>query len=146
MLLDHITLHNLLQAALKTNQSALQVWTLHAPLDILLGPIQTTRRAMSPDSSLNHAQLQRIAELAKLNISDSELAAVGTKLNSVLALNQRLTEVDTKGVLPLSHPLELTQSMRADVVSQSDQRALFQKIAPLTKAGLYLVPQVIESE
>ena len=97
-------------------------------------------------SSLTQAELQRIAELAKLSVSENELTALSNKLNSVLALNQRLSTVNTDGVTPLSHPMELTQPLRVDMVSETNQRALFQKIAPLTKAGLYLVPQVIDSE
>ncbi len=95
--------------------------------------------------SLDHTELRHVAELAKLIISDDELQTVADKLNSVLALNKHLSEIDTQGVPPLSHPMELTQPLRNDVVTETNQRALFQQIAPLTKAGLYLVPQVIES-
>lgn len=96
--------------------------------------------------SLNPQQLQRIAELAKLNISESEQTALAEKLNGILALNEHLKTINTSAVAPLSHPLELSQSLREDVVTETNQREAFQKIAPLVKAGLYLVPQVIETE
>ncbi len=96
--------------------------------------------------SLASKDLQRIAELAKLAVSTEDLAAIGDKLNRVLALNEQLMSVDTKDVEPMSHPLDLSQPLRPDVVTEPNQRELFQKIAPLTKAGLYLVPQVIETE
>ena len=52
--------------------------------------------------------------------------------------------VDTDGVEPMSHPQELAQRLRADVVGETDRRAAYQAIAPQTEAGLYLVPKVIE--
>jgi aspartyl-tRNA(Asn)/glutamyl-tRNA(Gln) amidotransferase subunit C len=55
-----------------------------------------------------------------------------------------LNAVDTTGVEPLAHPLEATQRLRPDVVTETDNRASFQQLAPQTEAGLYLVPKVIE--
>lgn len=96
--------------------------------------------------SLDHKEIKRVAELAKLSISDADLVAVANKLNSVLTLGERLREIDTRHIEPLSHPLGLNQPLRPDAVTETNQRELFQKIAPMTKAGLYLVPQVIETE
>ena len=55
-----------------------------------------------------------------------------------------MNAVDTSGVAPLAHPLEMAQRLRPDAVSEENQRELFQAIAPSTEAGLYLVPKVIE--
>jgi len=96
--------------------------------------------------SLDPAKLQAVANLARLSVSEDELNQFAAKLNSILALNERLSLVDTTGVEPLSHPLELNQPLRHDLITEHNQRELFQKIAPLTKAGLYLVPQVMDNE
>jgi len=56
----------------------------------------------------------------------------------------QMSTANTEGVLPMAHPLEMSQRLRADRVTETDQRELFQSIAPQTEAGLYLVPRVIE--
>jgi aspartyl-tRNA(Asn)/glutamyl-tRNA(Gln) amidotransferase subunit C len=55
-----------------------------------------------------------------------------------------LQAVNTDGVLPMAHPLDAVQRLRADIVTEPNQRETFQAIAPATQDGLYLVPQVIE--
>jgi aspartyl-tRNA(Asn)/glutamyl-tRNA(Gln) amidotransferase subunit C len=57
---------------------------------------------------------------------------------------EQMQAVDTTGVVPMSHPLDAVQRLRPDVVCESDQREVFQRIAPDTQNGLYLVPRVIE--
>jgi aspartyl-tRNA(Asn)/glutamyl-tRNA(Gln) amidotransferase subunit C len=57
---------------------------------------------------------------------------------------EQLETVDTTSVVPLAHPLDALQRLRADEVTESDQREAFQAVAPQTEAGLYLVPKVIE--
>jgi aspartyl-tRNA(Asn)/glutamyl-tRNA(Gln) amidotransferase subunit C len=52
--------------------------------------------------------------------------------------------VDTKGIVPMSHSQDVTQRLREDVVTEINQRELFQSIAPAVEGGLYLVPKVIE--
>ena len=61
-----------------------------------------------------------------------------------VAFVEQLSRVDTTGVEPLAHPLEATQRLRPDVVTETDNREVFQQVAPQTEAGLYLVPKVIE--
>lgn len=96
--------------------------------------------------SLETTDLERIATLAKLIISPTEMSAVSEKLNDTLALIKRIDAINTTDILPLSSPLEDTQPLRQDKVTESNHREAFQHIAPLAKHGLYLVPQVIESE
>ena len=69
-----------------------------------------------------------------------------TKLNKTLELIARLDQADIKNIEPLFHPFDKTQPLREDQITETNQRDLFQQGAPLTKAGLYLVPQVIETE
>ena len=91
--------------------------------------------------SLNSTDIQKIARLARLKINETEQAVYLDQLTQTFNLLDRLKSVDT------SHTPEVNKNplpLRADVISEPDQRALFQSIAPKTEAGLYLVPQVIE--
>ena len=66
------------------------------------------------------------------------------QLNDILAMVDEMSAVDTDGVEPMSHPQEVTQRLRADRVTEADQREIFQSLAPAVEDGLYLVPKVIE--
>jgi aspartyl-tRNA(Asn)/glutamyl-tRNA(Gln) amidotransferase subunit C len=86
----------------------------------------------------------KIAELAQLQIRESEIDIVLEKMNQVLDLVEEMQAVDTDGVEPMAHPLDATQSLRADTITETNQRDHFQEIAPDTQDGLYLVPRVVE--
>jgi aspartyl-tRNA(Asn)/glutamyl-tRNA(Gln) amidotransferase subunit C len=94
--------------------------------------------------SLSLDDVRRIAALARIAVTDDELAPVQEKLNGILGLIDEMQAVDTTGVEPMAHALDLAQRLREDRVTESDRRAAFQAIAPQTEAGLYLVPKVIE--
>ena len=89
-------------------------------------------------------QIHRIAHLARLELADAEARALQQQVNDILAMVDQMKAVDTSGVLPMSHPQEAMQRLRDDSVSETDQRELFQSIAPAVEDGLYLVPKVIE--
>jgi aspartyl-tRNA(Asn)/glutamyl-tRNA(Gln) amidotransferase subunit C len=89
-------------------------------------------------------QIRRIADLARLELSDPEAAAMQHELSAILALVDQMAAVDTEGVEPMSHPQAATQRLREDAVTESDARARFQAIAPQVEDGLYLVPRVVE--
>ena len=89
-------------------------------------------------------QIRRIGDLARLELSDTELAAMQHELNGILALVDQMSAVDTEGVEPMSHPQAAMQRLREDEVSETDKREAFQAIAPQVEDGLYLVPKVIE--
>jgi aspartyl-tRNA(Asn)/glutamyl-tRNA(Gln) amidotransferase subunit C len=89
-------------------------------------------------------EIRRIGDLARLELSDPALAAMQQELNGILALVDQMSAVDTEGVEPMSHPQAAMQRLRADQVSEADQREGFQAIAPQVEDGLYLVPKVIE--
>jgi aspartyl-tRNA(Asn)/glutamyl-tRNA(Gln) amidotransferase subunit C len=93
---------------------------------------------------LQRADVEKIAHLARLAVSDEELDSVAADLSRILGLVEQMNAVDTDGVVPMAHPLHMAQRLRADEVTESNQRERFQAIAPLTEAGLYLVPRVIE--
>jgi aspartyl-tRNA(Asn)/glutamyl-tRNA(Gln) amidotransferase subunit C len=93
---------------------------------------------------LSDDQIRRIAQLARIAIGDAESAEVRDRLNRVLGLIDQLQAVDTAGIEPMSHALDVVQPLRPDAVTESDQRARFQSGAPAVEGGLYLVPKVIE--
>ena len=98
--------------------------------------------------SLTPDQLQRIALLARIAVSPEEARGVTDRLNQVLGLIDQLQAVDTRGIEPMSHPLDTQQAvqqrLRADAVTEPDLRAEIQALAPAVEQGLYLVPKVIE--
>jgi len=88
--------------------------------------------------------VRRVAYLARIAVDETETQAMLGQLNAVFALIAEMQAVDTSGVEPMSHALDVTQRLRADSVSEPDQRERFQSIAPQVQDGLYLVPKVIE--
>lgn len=94
--------------------------------------------------SLDADDVKKIAYLARLKIDEADIAGYVSSLSSILDLVEQMSSVDTEGVLPMSHPMDAVQRLREDKVTESDQRDHFQKIAPKTEDGLYLVPRVIE--
>ena len=94
--------------------------------------------------SLSPDQIERLARLARIALGPAEEAAVVTQLNRVLGLIDQMRAVDTTGIEPMSHPVDVAQRQRPDVVDQVDQHELFQSVAPAVEAGLYLVPKVLE--
>ncbi len=94
--------------------------------------------------ALEASQVEKIAHLARLGIDSDDVPDYARNLSAILAFVEQLNRVDTTGVQPLAHPLEATQRLRPDVVSEPDEREKFLRNAPLTEAGLYLVPRVIE--
>ena len=94
--------------------------------------------------SLSNDQVGHIARLARIAVSASELEATRDKLNGIFGLIEQMQAIDTTGVEPMSHPQELATRLRPDLVTETDRRDAFQKVAPQTEAGLSLVPKVIE--
>ncbi len=88
--------------------------------------------------------VRRIAHLARIEISATEAATVHAKLDAIFAMINELNAVDTDGVAPMSHAQDMTMPLRDDVVTESDQHALYQQVAPAVEDDLYLVPRVIE--
>ncbi|ATE62157.1 Asp-tRNA(Asn)/Glu-tRNA(Gln) amidotransferase subunit GatC [Thauera sinica] len=94
--------------------------------------------------SLSNEQVGHIARLARIALTDAGIEAARAKLDDIFELIEQMQAVDTTGVAPMSHPQELAARLRPDAVTETDRRDAFQKIAPQTEAGLYLVPKVIE--
>ena len=94
--------------------------------------------------SLSSEEIKKIAHLARLNLSDAEIALYGPQLSSILQFIAQMNQVDTSKVEPLAHPFDLSQRLRPDTISESNLREKYQRLAPQVEAGLYLVPKVIE--
>ena len=94
--------------------------------------------------SLTPDDVRRLARLARIAIDDDESAAVLDRLNAVLGLVDQMRAVDTRGVEPMSHAVDVAQRLRPDEVREQDRRQLYQSVAPAVEDGLYLVPKVIE--
>lgn len=94
--------------------------------------------------AISTSDIEKLAKLARIAISDDAAAEVATRISNVLELVDQLQAVDTQGVTPMAHPLDAVQRLRPDVVTEPNERELFQSIAPAVQDGLYLVPQVIE--
>lgn len=94
--------------------------------------------------SLTTDEVRKIAHLARLGIDESDVASYATDLSSVLDLMTKMSDLNTEGVMPMAHPLDQSQRLRPDIVTEQDKREKFQAIAPQVEAGLYLVPKVIE--
>ncbi|TVQ86665.1 MAG: Asp-tRNA(Asn)/Glu-tRNA(Gln) amidotransferase subunit GatC [Chromatiaceae bacterium] len=94
--------------------------------------------------NLDRSDVAKIAQLAKLAVDDAELEHYATELTSILGLVEQMNGIDTTGVEPMAHPLHQSQRLRPDLVTEADQRERFQRLAPLSEGGLYLVPRVVE--
>lgn len=95
--------------------------------------------------TLEKTDVEKIAWLARLKLSDNDIPEVARQLSSILALVEQMNTVDTVSVAPLAHPLELSLRLRDDVVTEGNQRETFQAIAAHVEAGLYCVPKVIDT-
>ncbi|MDH5389106.1 MAG: Asp-tRNA(Asn)/Glu-tRNA(Gln) amidotransferase subunit GatC [Gammaproteobacteria bacterium] len=94
--------------------------------------------------SLDADAVKKIAYLARLKIDEADVPGYVNNLSNIIDLVEQMSAVDTEGVLPMSHPMDAVQRLREDKVTETNQREIFQAIAPKTEDGLYLVPQVIE--
>ncbi|AUM14037.1 Asp-tRNA(Asn)/Glu-tRNA(Gln) amidotransferase subunit GatC [Ketobacter alkanivorans] len=94
--------------------------------------------------ALDKEDLIKIAHLARLQVADNEIEATTVRLSSILGLIEQLQAAPTDGIEPMAHPTDAVQRLREDVVTETNHRDEYQKIAPATEEGLYLVPKVIE--
>ena len=94
--------------------------------------------------SLNIEQVERLARLARIEISPAEALQSRDQLNGIFTLIEQLQAVDTRGILPMAHAVDAVQRLREDSVTESDRREAYQAVAPEVEDGLYLVPRVVE--
>lgn len=95
--------------------------------------------------SFDRAQIQHLAHLARLNLTEPEIPVYQESLSRIVELVSQLEKVPAKDVSPMAHPLPgLAQRLRPDEANEGDHHELYQRNAPQVEAGLYLVPRVIE--
>ncbi len=94
--------------------------------------------------SLSTEEVKKISLLARLAISDEEALQYSESLSEIFDLVAQMNAVDTDDIEPMAHPQDISQRLREDVVTASNEREKFQSIAPCTEKGLYLIPKVIE--
>ena len=95
--------------------------------------------------SLTRDDIQHIAHLARLNLTEAEVPLYAQSLSNILNFVGELERAQTQGIAPMAHPLPgLSQRLRADAATETDQHERYQRNAPQVAAGLYVVPKVIE--
>ena len=94
--------------------------------------------------SLDVDAVNRIAYLARLQITDEQVSGFANNLSNILEFVEQMNAVDTSGVEPMAHPQDVTQRLRPDAVTEENQRETFQQQSPAVENGLFLVPKVIE--
>ena len=94
--------------------------------------------------AVDRADIEKIATLARIKLDESSIPEVTSSICDILALVDKMQSVNTDNVEPMANPLNATQRLRGDTVTEENHREAFQEIAPLTENGLYLVPKVIE--
>ena len=96
--------------------------------------------------ALSDQELKEIAYLARINVNEESLSSLKKELEDILDLFEELNSADTSKVKAMSHPLDLTQPIRKDEVTEENLRDELLKNAPSVKSGLFLVPKVIDGE
>jgi len=98
--------------------------------------------------SLSTADIDRLAHLARLGLAPDERTRLRMQLNDFFDIVEKMRAVDTTGIIPLAHPVEImgdvTLRLRDDIASEPNQREANQRNAPALENGLFLVPRVIE--
>lgn len=94
--------------------------------------------------SLSKEQVQHIALLARLSLDEKDIDDVVEKLSSIVDFVDQLQAAPTDDVVPMAHPMDMSQRLRADAVTEGNERDKFQQNAPSVQDGLYLVPKVLE--
>lgn len=94
--------------------------------------------------SVDQTEIEKIAQLAKIRVSDADIDDVTARIASILELVDKMQATDTTGVEPMANPLNACQRLREDAVTEEDRRGDFQALAPAVEDGLFLVPRVVE--
>lgn len=93
---------------------------------------------------IESGSIPSIAHLARLHLSGDDVRRYAGELSAILAFIEQMNAVDTSGVSPMAHPLDMTQPLRADAITEQDRREEYQANAPAVRGGLYTVPKVIK--
>ncbi|MAS00523.1 MAG: Asp-tRNA(Asn)/Glu-tRNA(Gln) amidotransferase GatCAB subunit C [Nitrosomonadales bacterium] len=94
--------------------------------------------------SINKEEIKKIAHLARINVSQDEVNQVEKKLDGIMTLIEKMQEINTESIEPMSHALDIDQPLREDKVTEKDIRNKSLSLAPHADNNLFIVPQVIE--
>jgi aspartyl-tRNA(Asn)/glutamyl-tRNA(Gln) amidotransferase subunit C len=94
--------------------------------------------------SLDKAAVRKVASLARLRISESDLEKYGNQLNKIIGFVEQLNEVKTDGVEPLPSPVDIALPLRKDAVTDGNCQDAVLSNAPEAVEGFYVVPKVVE--
>ncbi|MEM8562423.1 MAG: Asp-tRNA(Asn)/Glu-tRNA(Gln) amidotransferase subunit GatC [Pseudomonadota bacterium] len=94
--------------------------------------------------SIDQDEIETIAELARIRIAADQVESITDRITAILTMVDQLKNIDTSGITPMANPLDANARLRADEVTEGNQREAFQSIAPSVEDGLYLVPRVVE--
>ena len=94
--------------------------------------------------SIDSSEIEKIAWLARLSLNQDDIPGSIRDMGKILGLVEQMNSVDTSGIEPLAHPMDIKARLRADEITETDQREYFQRLAPAVEDGHYLVPRVIE--
>jgi aspartyl-tRNA(Asn)/glutamyl-tRNA(Gln) amidotransferase subunit C len=94
--------------------------------------------------AIEQDEIAKIAELARIRIADEQIGELTQRITKILGMVDQLQAAETDGIEPMANPLDATQQLRPDTVTESNRREAFQAIAPAVEDGLYLVPKVID--
>ena len=94
--------------------------------------------------ALENTDIDKIAILARLQVTPSETNDYANSISSILSLIDQMQQVSTDGIEPLSNPHDASQRLRKDEVTCDNQREAFIALAPAAQDGLYLVPKVLD--
>lgn len=94
--------------------------------------------------SLEQSDIAKLARLARIRITEESSEELRQRIGDILGMIDTMQAVDTQAIEPMANPHDASQRLRADVVTETNQREHFQRIAPSTEDGLYLVPKVID--
>jgi len=97
-------------------------------------------------SHINRSQVDRVAELARISLSEQEADQLAVELDSFLGYVETLNELDTEGIVPTSHPIALSTPMRDDVPEPPIDPEHAVDNAPESAGSAFVVPKVIDSE
>lgn len=92
---------------------------------------------------LTREQVEKVSLLGRLELTETELAAMTEQLGAVLGYIEQLSELDTSAVQPMAHAVETHNVFREDVVQPSLSQQEMLANAPHSDGGFYLVPAVL---
>jgi aspartyl-tRNA(Asn)/glutamyl-tRNA(Gln) amidotransferase subunit C len=94
--------------------------------------------------TITTADIEKVAHLARLNVNAEDTQTYANALSNIFNLIEQMNQLDTANIEPMAHPLNMSQPLRPDAVTETNQRAELQASAPQVEYGVFIVPQVVE--